>query len=267
MKYDKEFTLEKLKKINYKDFTFIMKFLGKFMKRITIQTECLSDNDDGIDIDDQIFFLIRGLLKNDDLHKIQIDDRIYDKDFLSQLNDSFSPTIDLQSNSINYKTLDTLIAFKDLFIREIKLLTDYSEFNINKLITEYLMHLETRELTIAGPSLTSIGNKNLNQCCDQILEAIANKSKNSLQRLTIKSCEIDNFYGLLNEFNNLNEIILVNIQHIGSDLLLMSGVKKHRWVKDLYIINCPLFLNDDLCYEFITNYFYVNENLFLCLLI
>ena len=206
-------------------------------------------------------------MDNDEHGTIQIDDRIYDKDFFSQFTKPFLPIIDLQNNLMNNETLDALIPLKDLFIQEIKLLTYYKELNINDLITEYLMLLEIPKLTIAGPTLTSRGNKKKNQCCDEILEAFVNKSKSSLEKLTLKSCQIYNFYGLLNEFNYLKEIILDNIQHIGSNSLLMSGVKQHHWVKRLEIINCPKFLDDDLCYEFITNYFCVNENLFLCLLI
>jgi len=268
MKYDEEFTLEKRKHINYKDFKFIMKFFGKLMKTILIQTECLSDLNNNRMDDDQTFEseligIVKKYINNDEIDKIQIDNHIYDKELLV----TSLTTIDLQNNSINKTTLDALIPIKDLLIEEIKLLTDYSEFNINKLLTKYLLHLTIQNLTIAGPSSTAIENKNLNQCCDRILEAFVNKSKNSLRTLTLKSCQIDNFYGLLNEFDNLREIILDNIQYIGSNSLLMSGVKQHRWITYLEIINCPTFLDDDLCYEFITNYFYVNENLFLCLLI
>jgi len=41
MENDKEFTLEKRKKIDFVDFSFIMKFFGESMKTITIQSECL----------------------------------------------------------------------------------------------------------------------------------------------------------------------------------------------------------------------------------
>jgi len=273
IKYDKEFTLEKRKYINFEDFRFIMKSFGEFMNYICIQTKCLSEfyvNYDDYQIYlQEIFEVIKKYMNKDEFEAIQIDDRMYNKDFLIDFrpNSICLPYINLQNNLINNKTLNALIRLKYLSINGIQLLTDYSELNINKLITKYLMHLEIGELTIAGPSSTSIGNKNLNQCCDQILEAIANKSKNSLEYLTLKSCQIDNFYGLLNKFNYLKQITLDNIQHIGSDLLLTSDVKKPSEITRLYIINCPMFLNDDLCYELITNYFCVNEILFLCLLI
>jgi len=47
----------------------------------------------------------------------------------------------------------------------------------------------------------------------------------------------------------------------------MSGVKNQPEIKNIEIMNCSTFVDDDLCYEFVTNYFYVNENVFLCLLI
>ena len=264
MKYDEEFTLEKRNCINHKDFKFIMKFFGKFMKTIIIQSECLLNLKNCYQFYiDNLIEIIKEYMNNDEIDIIQIDDSMYSKELLF----TRLPSIDLQNNSINKKTIDALIPLKDLLFRRIKLLTDYSDININYLITEFLMHAEIRFLTIAGPSSTSIGNQNLDQCCDRILESFVNKSKNSLQKLTLKSCQIDNFYGLMNEFNNLREIILDNIQYIGSNSLLMSGVTHHRWITHLEIINCPTGLDDDLCYEFITNYFYVNEILFLCLLI